>query len=108
MKSNWSYKHYEVKEGLKPGSNKFRYFYVVSESGQKKANYCVWIVDNALSDFDETKDFDAIASSHADEWRNWVKGKIDVGDFRNRVRKFDTTGETEIDLSEMTDHVSMD
>lgn len=108
MQKTWSYKDFEIKEGLKPGSEKFRYFFVVSESGQKKANYCVWIVDDALARFDEAGDFDAIVSARADEWRGWVKGKIDDGDFRNRAKKYDATGETEINLSEIDDHVSMD
>ena len=39
MQKTWSYKNYEIKEGLKPGSSQFRYFFVVSESGEKKCNY---------------------------------------------------------------------
>ena len=43
MEKKWTYKNYEIKEGLKPGSLKFQYFFVVSEKGVKKSNYCVWI-----------------------------------------------------------------
>jgi hypothetical protein len=108
MQKTWSYKNYEIKEGLKPGSSQFRYFFVVSESGQKKCNYCVWIVDDALSRFDESKDFNAIVSSQIEAWHEWVKEKIDAADFSNRALKFEKTGEKEIDLSEMKKHVTMD
>jgi len=46
----WSYKNYQVKEGLKPGSKHFQYFFVVSEKDKKKCNYCIWIDDETLSD----------------------------------------------------------
>jgi hypothetical protein len=108
MQKTWSYKTYEINEGLKPGSSKFRYFFVVSEGGEKKCNYCVWIVDDALSRFDTSKDYNEIVSSQTETWHRWVKEKIDTADFRNRVLKFDRTGEQEIDLSEMREHVKMD
>ena len=108
MHKSWSYKNYEIKEGLKPGSSQFRYFFVVSESGEKKCNYCIWIVDEALPRFDQSKDFNAIVSSQIETWQEWVKGKIDSADFRNRAFKYEKTGEIEIDLSKMTEHVSMD
>jgi hypothetical protein len=108
MQKTWSYKSCEINEGLKPGSSTFRYFFIVSESGEKKCNYCVWIVDDALSRFDSSRDFNAIVSSRAEDWHRWVKEKIDAADFRNRVLKFDKTGEQEIDLSEMREHVKMD
>jgi hypothetical protein len=108
MQKTWSYKTYEVNEGLKPGSSTFRYFFVVSESGEKLCNYCVWILDDALSRFDPSRDFNAIVSSKTEAWHRWVKEKIDAEDFRNRVLKFDKTGEQEINLSEMTEHVKMD
>ena len=108
MEKQWSYKDYQVKEGLKPGSRHFQYFFVVSEGEEKKCNYCVWIEDEALSRFDQTEDFDAVVSSQREAWTKWVTKKIDAGDFQNRVLKFDKTGEQEIDLSEMTKHISMD
>ena len=108
MEKEWSYKAFKVKEGLKPGSKHFQYFFVVTEKGQKKCNYCVWITDDALSRFDPSKDFNSIVSSQTESWHGWVKEKIDAADFRNRALKFEKAGEKEIDLSEMTEHVSMD
>ena len=108
MQKKWTYKNYEIKEGLKPESSKFQYFFVVSEKGIKKSNYCVWIKDDALSRFDQSESFDTIVSSQREKWGEWVKGKIDEQDFQNRALKFDKTGETEINLSEMNEHVTMD
>jgi len=108
VQKTWSHNNYEIKEGLKPGSSQFRYFFTVSESGEKKCNYCVWIMDEALSRFDQSKDFNSIVSSQKEIWHEWVKEKIEASDFRNRVLKFDKTGEKEIDLSEMAEHVTMD
>ena len=108
LQKKWSYKDYEIKEGLKPGSSQFRYFFVVSESGEKKCNFCVWIVDEAMSRFDPSKDFNSIVSSQVETWHEWVKEKIDAADFSNRALKFEKTGKKEIDLSEMAEHVKMD
>ena len=108
MPNTWSYKNYEVKEGLKPGSSQFRYFFTVSEKGEKKCHYCVWIVDDALSRFNPSNDFKAIISSQVETWHKWVKEKIDAKDFSNRALKFEKTGEREINLSEMSKHVTMD
>ena len=108
MQKTWSYKVYEITEGLKPGSSQFRYFFTVSANGEKKCHYCVWILDDALSGFDPSKDFDAIISSQIETWREWVKKKIDAKDFSNRALKFDQTGKHEINLSEMTAHIKMD
>jgi hypothetical protein len=77
METLWSYKHYQVSEGLKPGSKHFQYFFVVSKDGAKKCNYCVWIQDDALNLFHESKEFSSILSSFRDQWSTWVKGKID-------------------------------
>jgi hypothetical protein len=106
MTNEWSYKHFQVKEGLKPESQHFQYFFVVSKDGVKKCNYCVWIEDNALSRFHESKDFSSILSSHRDQWSTWVKEKIDQGDFRNVALWCEKGGEKEIDLAERKDHVS--
>jgi len=108
VQKTWSHNNYEIKEGLKPGSSQFRYFFAVSESGEKKCNYCVWIMDEALSRFDQSKDFNSIVSSQKVIWHEWVKEKIEASDFRNRALKFEKTGEKEIDLSEMAEHVTMD
>ena len=107
MEEQWSYKGYDIRDGLKPGSKHFQYFYVVSEQSKKKCNYCVWITDEALTRFGGKGDFDAIASSQRDAWKQWVKEKIDAGDFDNKVLKFSKEGKEEIDLSEMTAHLSM-
>ena len=108
MEAHWAYKNYQIKDGLKPESKHFQYYYVVSEGSEKKCNYCVWIVNEALSRFDKSKDFSAIVASQKEVWNKWVKGKIDTGDFRNKVLKFDKDGEKEIELSEMTEYLSMD
>jgi hypothetical protein len=107
MENQWSYKNYQIKDGLKPGSKYFQYFYVVSEEGKKRCNYCVWIEDGALSRFDQSRDFASIISSQREVWNRWVKGKIDGGDFGNKVLKYERDGEKEIELSEMSEHLSM-
>ena len=48
---SWSYKDLLINEGLKPGSKHFQYFFIVSEHGQRKCNYCVWIDNEALVSF---------------------------------------------------------
>lgn len=108
MQDTWSYKNCEIKEGLKPGSTQFRYFFSVSEKGDKKCHYCVWIMDDALSRFDPSENFDTIISSQAETWREWVKEKIDAKDFNNRALKVEKTGTREINLSEMTKHMTIE
>lgn len=108
MEEKWSYKNFEIREGLKPGSKHFQYFFLVSESGEKKCNYCVWIEDDALSRFDESGKFESIISSQREKWRKWVKEKVDQKDFRNRVLKFGRADQNEIDLSELRGKLSMD
>jgi hypothetical protein len=108
MEEHWTYKNYQIRDGLKPGSKHFQYFYVIKEGAEKKCNYCVWIVDEALSRFDKSNNFSAIVSSQREIWNKWVKEKIDAGDFRNKVFKFEKDREKEIELSEMTEYISMD
>jgi len=108
MENQWVYKDYQIRDGLKPGSKHFQYFYVVSEQERKKCNYCVWIVDEALARFDQSRDYASIVSSQRETWNRWVKGKIDSGDFGNKVLKYDEDGEKEIELSEMMAHLTMD
>ncbi len=108
MENEWSYKGYQIRDGLKPESKHFQYFYVVSEQAKKKCNYCIWIVDEALTRFDRKGDFGSIVSSQRDVWNKWVKGKIDAGDFDNKVLKYEKESKKEIDLSEMTTYLSMD
>lgn len=105
MQTTWTYKNHEIEEGLKPGSKTFRYFFKILESGEKKCNYCVWITDDTLDQFDSSKDFDAIVTSRKADWHQWVKGKIDGGDFRNRALRIGKEGQEEINLSDMSDHI---
>ena len=96
----WSYKDYQIKEGLKPGSKHFQYFFLVSEKEKKKCNYCVWIDDDILTSFSPSKEFEKIVSSRREEWGKWVREKIDQGDFRDLVLKLEKEGQKEIDLGD--------
>jgi hypothetical protein len=108
MEKEWSHKSLKIKAGLKPGSKHFQYFFVVSEGGKKKCNYCVWIEDEALSQFSASKDFKKILDSHGEDWNKWVKEKIDQKDFRNLVLMFDKDGHREMDLDKMDKKLSME
>lgn len=108
MEGEWHYNNLKVKEGLKPDSPHFQYFFVVSEGEQKKCHYCVWIEDEALSRFDPTGDFRAIFETHREDWSKWVKEKIDQKDFRNMVLKFDREGGNELDLDRLDTKLSME
>ncbi len=108
MENEWSYKSFRIKEGLKPGSKHFQYFFIVSEGGQKKCNYCVWIEDEALSRLSDSKNFGAIIDSRRAEWNKWVKEKIDREDFRNMVLRFDKEGQEEMDLDKMDEKLNME
>ena len=108
MEKEWSYKNLKVKEGLKPGSKHFQYFYLVSDEGQKRCNYCVWIDDESLLRFSASKDFKEILDAHEADWSQWVKDKIDRKDFRNLVLMFDKEGQKEMDLDKMDKKLSMD
>jgi hypothetical protein len=79
---------------------------MVYRLGLKTSNYCVWIEDEALSRFEQSRNFTSIGSFQREVWNNWVKGKIDEGDFGNKVLKYEVDGEKEIELSEMPAHVS--
>ncbi len=106
MTRQWSYNHHTIDEGFKPGSKHFQYFFLVSEQGQKKCNYCVWIEDEALSGFDASGQFKAIIDSHRENWSQWVREKIDQKDFRNMVLLFDKEGQKEVDLHKMDQKLS--
>ncbi|NNK86432.1 MAG: hypothetical protein HKO91_12875, partial [Desulfobacterales bacterium] len=56
---------------------------------------------------DQSKNFDTIITSQRENWGKWIKGKIDAQDFQNRALKYDKTGETEINLAEMNEHVTI-
>jgi len=104
----WAYKNFQIKEGLKPGSKHFQYFFVVSEGREKKCNYCVWIDDETLSRFAHSKKFEDIVSSQRENWSKWVQRKIDQGDFRNVVLKEEKTGQKEINLNEMEEKLTFE
>jgi hypothetical protein len=108
MGKAWSYKNFTVEEGLKPGSKRFQYFFVLSKTGKKVCNYCVWIEDEAMPRFDGSTDFDGIVGSHREDWSRWVREKIDQEDFRNMVLLFDDQGQKEIELDKMDRKLSMD
>ena len=108
MENQWSYKNCQIKDGQKPGSQHFQYFYTVSEGSEKKCNYCVWIVDEALARFDKSKDYSAIVDSQRKVWNQWGMENIDAGDFSNKALKFEKDGKKEIALSEMSETISMD
>ncbi|PKN62233.1 MAG: hypothetical protein CVU57_25130 [Deltaproteobacteria bacterium HGW-Deltaproteobacteria-15] len=108
MDKTWKYKDLDVRENLKPGSKHFQYFFVVSEKGEKKCNYCIWIEDNALTRFDQSKDFDSIVSGKREDWKGWVKEKIEQGDFRNLALKYGVEGQVEIDLGAVPEKLTLD
>jgi hypothetical protein len=80
----WSYKNFRIVEGLKAGSSHFQYFFVVSEKGEKKCNYCVWIDNDHLDRFGRSEGFEEIASSQREKWSKWVQEKIDQRDFSSK------------------------
>ena len=102
----WFYKNLHISEGIKPESKHFQYYFVISEEGEKKCNYCVWMDDEALSCLAPSKNFADIVSLKREEWSKWVKGKIDKGDFRNLALKMEKTGQKEINLSEIKGKMS--
>jgi len=104
----WSHKELEIKEGLKPESNHFQYFFVVSKGGEKKCNYCVWIDDDHLNHFSASRSFEEIISSHREEWTRRVREKIEQGDFRNLVWRFGRAGQQEISLEDMEKQLKPD
>jgi len=97
----WSYKELEIEEGFKPESKHFQYFFLVSKGGEKKCNYCVWIDDDNLGRFSASKSFEEIISSQKEHWTEWVRSKIDQGDFRNLVWRFGKTSQQEINLADL-------
>jgi len=56
-------------------------------SWPKKSNYRARIDDEALSRFAPSKEFGDTSFSGRDDWSKWAQGKIDQGDFRNRMLK---------------------
>ncbi|MEJ2109623.1 MAG: hypothetical protein P8Z37_06865 [Acidobacteriota bacterium] len=108
MEKTWSYKDYQVQEGLKPGTQHFQYFYVIRDGDNKRCSYCVWIDDDALSEFDPSRKFEMIADLHSETWKTWVKENLDREDFRNLVLKHSREGKEEIDLDKEKETMSPD
>jgi len=65
----------------------------------------VWIDDDHLPLFGQSKGFEAIVSSHRAEWSRWVQEKIDRQEFRNVVLKLEKYGRREINLQEMEERL---
>jgi len=107
MEGGWSYKEFDIEEGLKPGSANFQYFFIVSQNGRKKCRYCVWITHDALARFDPSGEFGQIVSAENAGWKEWVKAKIDQGDFQDRVLRFDPLGREEIDLTAISGRLTL-
>ena len=61
-----------------------------------------------LTCFEQPGDFASIVSARKESWDKWIKGKIDEGDFGSKVLKFGPEGAKEIELSEMSAHLSME
>jgi hypothetical protein len=108
MEITWSYKIYQVHEGMKPKAPHFQYFYTVLDGKDKICNYCIWIEDDALSRFDSSCDFESIANSHRGEWSVWVKDNLDRKIFRNMAMKYSKDGKEEIDLDKAKGKISID
>jgi len=108
MEKTWSYRDYQIHEGMKPSAAHFQYFYTIYNGPEKICNYCIWIEDEALSEFDPSRNFKAIAGSHKADWSTWVKGNIDRKDFRNLVLKHGQGYKEEIDLDQTKEKISMD
>ncbi len=97
----WSYKDFQINEGVKPGSKHFQYFFIVSEKGKKRCNYCVWIDDENLTELTNSSEIEGIISLKREEWSKWVQTKIDREDFRNLVLKLEKKGQKEIELDQL-------
>lgn len=108
------YKRYMIKEGLKPGSERFQYYFAVTKEGEKKAHYCVWVDDDVLA---ESMEFqkgcrgvveEQYIAAHKNEWLEWFQKKLDKEDFRDTVLKIEKSGKREIDMSEMKEKLSFE
>lgn len=114
MTKTFPYKRFMIKEGLKPESDKFQYFFSVSEGGEKKAHYCIWVDDEVLA---KTKEFqkgcrgvleEEFINTHKSEWIKWVEEKLDRRDFRNMVLKIEKGDTKEIDMSELKEKLEFE
>jgi len=115
---NWNYKGFEIEESLKPGSDKFQYFFRVKElelykkrhrKYVKKCTYCIWVTDDIVnaksSKTSKSEKFEDIIKLDKETWIKWVKDKIDQGIFIDLALKISTLGENEIKLSEIGEKV---
>jgi hypothetical protein len=105
---NWIYHNLQIKEGLKPGAAHYQYFFMVSQGDEKKCNYCVWVEDELLAGASAIGTYEDVAASKIDEWRKWVKGKIDKNDFRNVVLRIGKTGQKELDVKDMQEKLTFE
>ncbi|MFX1520304.1 MAG: hypothetical protein ACFFCD_10330 [Promethearchaeota archaeon] len=105
----WNYKGFEIEESLKPGADKFQYFFRVKKTGAKKCTYCIWITDDIINikskKASKSEQFEDVTRSNRETWVNWVKSKIDQGVLGDLALKIDATGENEIKLSELGEKV---
>ncbi len=104
----WSYKNFQINEGWKPQTKHAQYYFVVSEKGKKKCNYCVWIDDEYLRLLAGSGSVDKVISLKGKEWTQWVQSKIDEGDYRNLVLKVDKNGQEEIDLDQLDQKLELE
>jgi hypothetical protein len=93
-----SYKNYTIKEGPKPGSKKFQYYFTVYEKDKKKAHFCVWVEDAVLK---QEKKLDKARG----EWFKWVTRRIDEGGLKDTVLKIVQNRIEEIDLNQFDEKI---
>lgn len=96
-----SYKNYTIKEGQKPGSKKFQYYFTVYEKDKKKAHFCVWVEDSVLK---QEKEF----YRARDEWFQWVTRRIDQGGLKDTLLKIVENRIEEIDLNQIDEKIKFE
>jgi hypothetical protein len=68
----------------------------------------VWIDDDHLGHFSASKSFDDIISSQREQWVQWVRKKINQGNFRDLVWRFGKTGQQEVNLEDLDEDLKPD
>lgn len=96
-----SYKEFTIKEGIKPDSETFQYYFTVYKEDEKKAHFCVWIKDEVLKKAQEIE-------KARNNWFKWVVKKIDEGDFKNTVLKIVEDRIEEIDLDQLDEKIKFE